>query len=237
MIRECTLEDISDGRIYELNDMVKADTGNCKGCNKCCTGMGNSIVLDPYDIWLLKNALQKSFQELINEGRIELNMADGLILPNLAMGDKDRCTFLNEEGRCSIHKNRPGICRLFPLGRVYDGESFKYFLQKGECVRENRAKVKVKKWIDVNCIEENQQFIKEWHYFIRKIGDKVIELKRAGKGENVNDIAMFVLNSFYISDINVEEIETENRKSDNEVYQSLIQRIEKANKIIETTFV
>lgn len=237
MIRECTLEDISDGRIYELNDMVKADTGNCEGCNKCCTGMGKSIVLDPYDVWLLKSELRKSFQDLINEGRIELNMADGLILPNISMGDKDSCTFLNEEGRCSIHKIRPGICRLFPLGRVYDGEGFKYFLQRGECIRENRSKVKVKKWIDVNCIEENQQFIKKWHYFIRKIGDKVIELKRAGKGESVNDIAMFVLNSFYISDIDVKDIEPVTAESDKKVYQSLIQRIEKAQTIIEITFV
>ena len=55
MIRECSLEEISDGRTYRENDMVKADTAGCDGCFKCCTGMGNSIILDPYDIWLLKN--------------------------------------------------------------------------------------------------------------------------------------------------------------------------------------
>lgn len=54
MIRECSMEDISDGRTYELNDMVKADTGGCQGCYKCCTGMGSSIMLDPYDVWMLR---------------------------------------------------------------------------------------------------------------------------------------------------------------------------------------
>ena len=157
MLRECTLEEISDGRTYGLNDMVKADTGNCQGCNKCCTGMGNSIVLDPYDIWRLKNYLGKNFQELINEGRIELNMVDGLILPNLKMGAGDKCSFLNVEGRCDIHIARPGICRIFPLGRIYDEKGFKYFLQKNQCIKDNRAKIKVKKWIDTDNIEENQK--------------------------------------------------------------------------------
>ena len=121
MIRECTLEDISDGRTYGLNDMVKADTGNCAGCFKCCTGMGTSIVLDPYDVCQIKAALNKSFQELLDQGYIELNMVDGLILPNLKMNSKNRCSFLSDEGRCTIHQYRPGMCRIFPLGRVYDG--------------------------------------------------------------------------------------------------------------------
>lgn len=201
MLRECTLEEISDGRTYGLNDMVKADTGNCQGCNKCCTGMGNSIVLDPYDIWRLKNYLGKNFQELINEGRIELNMVDGLILPNLKMGDGDKCSFLNAEGRCDIHIVRPGICRIFPLGRVYDENGFKYFLQKNQCIKDNRAKIKVKKWIDADNIEENQKFILEWHSFIRDVGNKVINLRDSGRGERINDIAMFVLNDFFVSDM------------------------------------
>ncbi len=44
MIREVSLKDISDGRTYTENDMVKADTSGCAGCYKCCTGMGSSIM-------------------------------------------------------------------------------------------------------------------------------------------------------------------------------------------------
>ncbi len=201
MIRECTLEEISDGRTYGLNDMVKADTGNCQGCHKCCTGMGSSIVLDPFDIWQMKRGLGKSFQELINEGKIELNMVDGLILPNLKMNEADRCSFLDESGRCSIHSMRPGICRIFPLGRVYEEDGFKYFLQKNECVKEQRAKIKVKKWIDTSNIERNQKFILEWHNFIKDIGNRMIKLRDSGRGEHINDIAMHVLNDFYVMDV------------------------------------
>ncbi len=51
MKRNVSLAEISDGRLYGENDMVKADCHGCKGCSKCCHGMGESIVLDPYDIY------------------------------------------------------------------------------------------------------------------------------------------------------------------------------------------
>lgn len=201
MRRECSLAEISDGKTYGLNDMVRADTGNCENCHKCCEGMGSSIVLDPYDVCLMKHHLGKSFEELLGMGGIELNMVDGLILPNLRMGEKDRCAFLNSELRCSIHSFRPGICRLFPLGRVYDGTHFQYFLQKDECVKKNRTKVKVKKWIDTEHIPENQSFIAKWHYFIREIGDKMTNLRDSGKGDRIKEVAMYVLNEFYVADL------------------------------------
>lgn len=221
MIRECSLEDISDGRTYGLNDMVKADTGNCEGCYQCCTGMGNSIVLDPYDVWLLKVQLNKRFQDLLDDGEIELNMVDGIILPNLRMGEQDRCSFLRSElqevrgtvtktqtdnvktncYRCGIYDFRPGLCRLFPLGRVYDGEGFQYFLQKDACEKAGRAKVKVKKWIDTEHIEENQRFISDWHYFIRETGDRMKALRDSGRGDMLNEFAMYVLNEFYVADL------------------------------------
>ena len=72
-------------------------------------------------------------------GKIELNVVDGIILPNLKMaGAEDGCGFLTEEGRCGIHPFRPGICRLFPLGRYYEENGFRYFLQVHECQKENR---------------------------------------------------------------------------------------------------
>ena len=41
MEREVSLEDISDGKLYGINDMVRADSGGCEGCSACCRGMGH----------------------------------------------------------------------------------------------------------------------------------------------------------------------------------------------------
>ena len=162
MKRNIDMNEISDGKLYDVNDMVKADCNDCKGCSACCQGMGQSILLDPLDIYTLTVGLNTSFEQLLAEA-IELNVVDGVILPNLKMtSEKDACYFLNENGRCSIHSFRPGICRLFPLGRFYENHDFKYFLQVHECKNPNKTKVKVKKWIDT----PNDELIKKIDLFI-----------------------------------------------------------------------
>lgn len=119
MKRNVSLEEISDGRLYGPRDMVRADCGGCRGCSACCHGMGSSVILDPLDLYRLTVGLGYTFDGLM-DGRIELNVVDGVILPNLKMsGETEACSFLDAQGRCSIHAQRPGICRLFPLGRYY----------------------------------------------------------------------------------------------------------------------
>ena len=84
MIRNEKLEDISDGRLYDANDMVKAYCNECKGCHACCTGMGNSIILDPMDVMRLCRETGKNFTQLL-EKELEVNVVDGLVLPNIKM--------------------------------------------------------------------------------------------------------------------------------------------------------
>lgn len=194
MEREVSLNEISDGKLYELNDMVKADCGDCKGCFACCQGMGNSIVLDPLDIHQLTGNLNGTFEELLKD-KIELNVVDGLILPNLKMtGQAERCAFLNEEGRCSVHGFRPGICRLFPLGRFYENHSFRYFLQIHECKKNNRTKVKVRKWIDVVDVKRYETFVNDWHYVLKELQEKI----KQGQDEAwIRQVNLSLLKNFY----------------------------------------
>lgn len=193
MRREVSLEEISDGKLYTANDMVKADCGDCAGCSACCRGMGESIVLDPLDIYRLTTGLEMSFEALMLQ-YIEFNVVDGVVLPNLKMsGAKEACGFLNEKGRCSIHPYRPGICRLFPLGRYYEDGGFQYFLQVHECKKDNRTKVKVKKWIDTPDVKKYEQFVSDWHNFLRKLQERAAESEE----KTAKQISMFLLTQFY----------------------------------------
>ncbi len=220
MKREVAIEEISDGKLYNINDMVKADCQECKGCFACCEGMGQSIVLDPLDIWNLKVHLQLNFQELM-EKHIELNVVDKIILPNLKMdNDSQRCNFLNGEGRCSIHAFRPGICRIFPLGRIYEKRSFQYFLQVHECKKTNRTKIKVSKWIDCKQVKENQEFIATWHFFLKDIEGL---MDTSTDTEQIRQLSMYLLNEFYVKDID----ETQ------DFYMQMQERIEKIRIILE----
>ena len=82
MLRDIDLNEISDGRLYSANDMVKADCMGCQGCSSCCQGMGDSIVLDPYDMYRLCTGLKTAPAALLASS-LELGVVDGLILPHL----------------------------------------------------------------------------------------------------------------------------------------------------------
>ena len=93
MLRDIDLNEISDGRLYTANDMVKADCMGCQGCASCCQGMGDSIVLDPYDMYRLCMGLKTTPAALLASS-LELGVVDGLILPHLKMnGNTESCIY------------------------------------------------------------------------------------------------------------------------------------------------
>lgn len=217
MKRNVSLDEISDGRLLGHEDMARLGSGDCAGCSACCRDMGRSIILDPMDIFRLNKALNTTFEQLLSD-KIQLNVVDGIILPNLKMDETtNACGFLNDRGRCSIHHARPGICRIFPLGRYYDGEGFKYFLQIYECKKENRTKIKVKKWVDTPDLKTYDQYICCWHYFLIDL-EKVIENSRDDL--LMKKIDMFVLELFYLTPYD----------PDKDFYEQFYQRMETAKK-------
>ena len=219
MKREVNMADISDGKLYGINDMVKADCGGCEGCSACCTGMGESIILDPFDVFFLTTNLQVTFEELLARA-VGLNVYDGIILPHLKMRDNDdACFFLDDNGRCSIHAFRPSICRLFPLGRYYEGDSFQYFLQIHECKKQNRSKVKVKNWIDIPDIKKHDAFILSWHHFVSDVQRKMVGQEEV----YIKKIDMFILQHFFLEKYHTEE----------DFYSQFDARLKKARQVIK----
>lgn len=220
MKRNVTLEEISDGNLYEANDMVKADCQDCKGCSDCCQGMGDTVILDPLDVHRLCAGLKKLPEELLGSV-LELGVTDGNILPHLAMkGTEERCVFLNTEGRCSIHDIRPGFCRLFPLGRYYTEDGFKYILQIHECKKKNRSKIKVKKWLDTPNLKQYEKFVLDWHNFLLDVQEVFYETEDETLVKNLN---MYVLSRFYYTPY----------KEDGDFYPQFYVRLEEAKKLLD----
>ncbi len=194
MEREIDLSEMSDGKLYHANDMVKVGCNDCEGCSACCHGMGNSIILDPMDVYRLTQKKKVSFMQLL-EKSLELHVVEGIIQPNIKMQENnDQCSYLNEEGRCSIHDARPGFCRMFPLGRIYENKQFQYFLQIYECKKTVKTKIKVQKWIGLPNIKAYEQYITEWHYFLKH----VIEWMKDMEDEQKRRYNMYLLNEFYV---------------------------------------
>ena len=192
MKRNLTFEEISDGKRYSSGDLAKIGCGDCNGCFECCKVTEDTIFLDPYDIYSLSAGLGKTFGELLNSS-VDLTVVDGVVTPYLMKRGTDGvCGFLSEEGRCSIHAFRPGFCRLFPLGRIYnDNGSFDYFIQVHECPYPNKTKVKIKSWLGIPSLSRYEEFVREWHEITVNIRDCVEENPTLAKEANVRMLKVF----------------------------------------------
>ena len=123
-----------------------------------------------YDVYRMVSGMEgMSFEKLLND-RLSFTVDRGVMVPVLKMdAESGKCVFIRDDGRCSIHNIRPGICRLFPMGRLYENAGFYYFLQKDECPYPNKTKVKLKNWLNTPEIQRYEKYISDWHYFIRDI--------------------------------------------------------------------
>lgn len=182
-------------RFYDLNDLVRVDCHDCMGCSSCCREMGDSILLDPFDIFQLeKNG--KHLQELMADGTVALTVWEGMILPHLQMNETTgACSFLSREGRCGIHDYRPGMCRLFPLGRNFEDGKMNYFLLEHACENKNRSKIRVSKWMGIEPAESYHQFVLVWHDFRREM----VDILSGAEQTQAKQLNLYLLNTFYLT--------------------------------------
>lgn len=194
MKRHVDINEISDGRRYTRHDMARLGCSDCKGCSACCRNM-ESTILDPWDICQLTAHLHSSFEQLLNH-YIELQITDGLTLPRLRMDGKDNsCHFLDADGRCSIHAARPGVCRLFPLGRLYEDDGFSYFLQINECKKEHRTKIKIEKWLGIPALARYETYVCKWHALLKQLQEQLPALDEA----QTRTLHMLLLRTFFLT--------------------------------------
>ena len=165
MIRDIDENLIRPEKLMSSSDMAKLGCNDCEGCSDCCRDRAAGITLDKWDVSRLKEGLGMDFDTLLSGNYIDITMVDGVLLPVLGKkADADECVFLGDDGRCRIHNYRPGICRMFPLARLYheDG-SFSYFMQEGECERGTGVKIKISKWLGVGNTVKYEQSVRSYH--------------------------------------------------------------------------
>lgn len=178
-----------DGKKYKKSDSAPIDFNECEGCDSCCHIMEDTIVQDPYDLWLfcsnmrIAGGMPVTFEILISEdGPWQLSVQNGLILPNIKMVEEGRCPFLNEKGRCSIHKIRSGLCRLFPLGRGFEEDgSITYYVLSSELgcekLKEKGNLVNITEWLGYDNIEAYEKFTYIWHKLKKEVGETYLSME------------------------------------------------------------
>ena len=169
---------------------------DCEGCSECCRSTADTIILDPQDMYLLSKGTGKVFTDMI-EREIEIRLVDGLILPNLMEeheGEEEHCLFLTNRGRCSIHAFRPGLCRLYPMGRYYTEGGFRYILQKNECTGRVKTDVRLSDWLGIEDLPRYEAYIQDWHDFRKRV-EKVVPILTEKSRDSVQ---RYILQVFFV---------------------------------------
>ena len=165
---------------------------------RCCADL--DLVLTPYDIVRIKNRLRISsdaFLDLYTE--TNWNRHPRFPMINLKMGvDRNRrCPFVTPEG-CTIYEDRPGACRIYPIGRAalkVDREKQtreKFFIVDEEhCLgfREDREWT-LEEWMANEGLDEYNAMNDQWLEIITS-------QKRLGEKEDIpRKIQMFYMASY-----------------------------------------
>lgn len=196
---------------YKYINKAPIGCNDCEGCSECCHDMDNSIIQDPYDLWNFCSHMKVSggeevtFDLLISEdGPWELSEHGHMLLPNIKMVDDGVCPFLNEHGRCSIHKIRSGLCRLYPLGRQYTttesySEKLTYYIldESLGCkkITGGGTPVIISDWIGIPNPDKYEAFLLAWH----AVKNDMLILSNVMDEDNYSRLQSLLLRLFYES--------------------------------------
>lgn len=112
----------SDAAVLAKTDPLQLSCG-VSGCGSNCCKASAPIVLNPYEIALICRESSMSYEDLLDI--VDTDRADGF--PLVMLPRDPACHFMTEQG-CGIYTARPLACRLFPMGRVYDGMRSRFVL-------------------------------------------------------------------------------------------------------------
>ena len=182
---------------------------HCDQCGKCCTHR-EDIILSPMDIFKMAKELKMTPVEFYHEYCV-FNIGEHTRMPivRLASEGKDTHCVLLKNHRCSVHKVKPAVCAMFPLGRYmsfekddYNAESIdtskvKYLLQPPECGDESETHT-VREWLSGFDIKLEDEAFVQWQKAISRFSNKFKELEKKQDMLTMMEIWFVVRVSLYL---------------------------------------
>ena len=182
---------------------------HCDQCGKCCTHR-EDIILSPMDIFKMAKELKMTPVEFYHEYCV-FNIGEHTRMPivRLASEGKDTHCVLLKNHRCSVHKVKPAVCAMFPLGRFmsfekedYNAESIdtskvKYLLQPPECGDESETHT-VREWLSGFDIKLEDEAFVQWQKAISRFSSKFKELEKKQDMLTMMEIWFVVRVSLYL---------------------------------------
>jgi Fe-S-cluster containining protein len=165
----------------------------CSLCGECCRN--TAILLETYDLYRLAGYLRqtgfgvRSIEDMLTEyaGILVLEDSNFPVVMLNTPGDENKkeCVFLNN-GRCSVYKGRPKVCRLHPLGawpnKTLNG--FDYFIPAQKQRHFKGPALLAKDWIDANFSEKEKKIEIEDIKWTRRLFPIMRRLQKIGVAQD-----------------------------------------------------
>ena len=141
---------------------------------ECCAKL--RLILTPYDIIRIKHRLKirsEVFLDKFTDSFFEKSQRFPLVQLKMQEDLEKTCPFVTKKG-CSIYEDRPGACRLYPVGKASsmvkgkkDGLKKFFMVKEPHCrgFEEDRS-WKLDDWINHEGIEEYDIFNDKWFEII-----------------------------------------------------------------------
>ena len=133
--------------------------------NRCCADL--SLALSPYDILRLKNRLGLTSDQFLDdytEPKTDPHQRFPRVYLKMLENKGRPCPFVSPEG-CTIYQDRPGACRIYPLGRgsASGGREMFFLVKEDHCQGFTQDKKwTVEEWLADQGLEEYNAINDQW---------------------------------------------------------------------------
>ncbi len=182
---------------------------HCTMCGKCCINR-EDILLTPRDIYNMSKELGITTKELF-ETYCEAYIGDDSRMPIIRLkprGSIRRCPLLKDR-KCSVHKAKPAVCAMFPIGRCLmsekDGDSFRkmsagqtqYIFTDPGCGDHSETHT-VREWLGEFRIPLEDVFFAKWQNTVVELGQFFREAEKTTSGHIMELVWMAALVGIYL---------------------------------------
>lgn len=190
------LEGIENRRL-ELDDTLPF---SCTHCGGCCVHQ-EELLLNPLDLFRMAKELGITIEQWMEQyGECYIGKDSRIPLVRIhPQGETRRCPLL-KNNKCSVHKAKPSVCGLYPLGRtiryVLD-EQGKPDMEKSEviyfhsgcfCGRQNGHQT-VREWLEEFHLLESESFFIQWSQVVAEASIFLRELEKVITNQDIMNMA------------------------------------------------
>lgn len=174
---------------------------SCKMCGSCCRKREEPIPITGTDIFYIAKELEQHPMEIVQNHTL-VNIGPNSKLPILTLKERlDGSCSLMRKSRCTVQKNKPVVCAIFPLGRmlVDNGTAYEYFTPQEWCGNPDTGESHtLKDWLAQFSIEERDQKSMAWQKLFTSAANCIKSMTTCSK-ENYEKYMVAITIALYIN--------------------------------------